>query len=134
MLNYTVFCGAFMYYASILFSKGNNNIVFQSTSMNWEELAKNQSVKKPFAEFSLDMKTQPALLTISIRLNGKYVIYDDYMKTFINMTANTYVEDLTQKPFKRIYSNHRGWRLCDSKDYLRIGDDSYIQNVMDATG
>jgi hypothetical protein len=48
------------------------------------------------------------------------------MKTYINMTANTYVEDLTKKPFDRIYSNYKGWRLCDFKDYLRVGEETYI--------
>jgi hypothetical protein len=61
-----------------------------------------------------------------LRLNGRYVLYDEVMKTYINMTANTYVEDLTKKPFNKIYSNYRGWRLCDYKDYKRLGEEDYI--------
>ena len=94
--------------------------------MDWDELAKNQSVKRSFAEFSLDLSKQPVVLTILLRLHGKYVIYDDEMKRYINMTANTYVEDLTKKPFDKTYSNYRGWRLCDYKDYLRLGEETYI--------
>jgi len=42
------------------------------------------------------------------------------------MTANTYVEDLTKKPFKKVYSNYKKWKLCDYRDYLRVGDETYI--------
>ena len=69
-----------------------------------------------------------------LRLHGKYVLYDDVLKTYINMTANTYVEDLTKKPFNKTYSNHRGWRLCDYKDYLRLGEENYIEEILDASG
>jgi hypothetical protein len=61
-----------------------------------------------------------------LRSYGKYVFYDDDMKRYINMTTNTYVEDLTKKPFTRTYSNYKKWRLCDYKDYLKVGEDTYI--------
>ena len=94
--------------------------------MDWDELAKNQSVKRNFAEFSLNLKNQPVVFTIMLRSNGKYVFYDDVMKTYINMTTNTYVEDLTKKPFDRTYSNYKEWKLCDYKDYLRLKEEGYI--------
>ena len=94
--------------------------------MDWDEIAKNQSVKRAFAEYTLDLSSEPLVFTMLLRLHGKYVIYDDYLKKFINMTANTYVEDLTKNPFNKTYSNYRGWRLCNEKDYKRLGEDSYI--------
>jgi hypothetical protein len=81
--------------------------------MDWDKLANNQSVKRAFAEYTYDLSAKPVLLTIMLRLHGKYVFYDDSLKKYINMTANTYVEDLTKKPFKKTYSNYKGWRLCD---------------------
>ena len=50
------------------------------------------------------------------------------------MTANSYVEDLSTKPFNKTKFNFQQYRLCNFKDYLRIGDESYIQGVLDATG
>ena len=50
------------------------------------------------------------------------------------MTANTYVEDLTKKPFNKTYSNYKGWGLCDYKDYKRLGEEDYIQGILDASG
>ena len=64
--------------------------------MDWDAIAKNQSVKRSFAEFSLDLSKQPIVLTVLIRSNGKYILYDDFLKKYINMTANTYVEDLAK--------------------------------------
>jgi len=41
-----------------------------------------------------------------MRLNGRYVLYDETLKKYINITANSYIEDLTTKPFNKTKFNY----------------------------
>ncbi len=41
ILNQTVFWASFFFYASILLDRKNNNIKFQTQSLDWDSIAKN---------------------------------------------------------------------------------------------
>ena len=60
-----------------------------------------------FAEVKFNLSNKKFLNTILIRLNDDYYVYDDYMKRYINMTSNSYSEDLTTRPFGRVYDNYK---------------------------
>ena len=47
------------------------------------------------------LENQPFLMTVQIRLNNTYVKYDDYLKSYINISASNTVEDLMKRPFKK---------------------------------
>ena len=67
-------------------------------------------------------------------MNNRYVLYDDYLKKYINITASEYREDLMQKPFYKSYQNFKKFRLCKDEDYFRVGLNNYVEDVKDATG
>ena len=72
-------------------------------------------------------------MTVQIRLNNTYVKYDDYLKSYINITASNSVEDLMKRPFKKTESRFKSFRLCTNQDYERIGVTNYVEGVINAT-
>ena len=51
-------------------------------------------------------------MSVQLRFKGSYIIYNDFVKKYINMTAFNYEEDLTSIPFKIRYQNYKKFRLC----------------------
>ncbi len=51
-------------------------------------------------------------MSVQLRYKGSYIIYNDFVKKYINMTAFNYEEDLTSSPFKIRYQNYKKFRLC----------------------
>ena len=45
-------------------------------------------------------------MTIQLRYNNSYAIYDDFIKSYINITAFISTEDLMTKPFNRTTDNY----------------------------
>ena len=70
-----------------------------------------------FAEVRYKLLDAPFTITILLRSEGKYALYDDKMKKYINMTAYQYVEDLTTTPFNKTYSFYKEFRACKNEDY-----------------
>ena len=42
----------------------------------------------------IDLNDKKFIYSIQIRLNDTYVLYDEYLKKYINITAFQYTEDL----------------------------------------
>ena len=57
------------------------------------------------AESIIDLEKEPILFTILIRYNNSYVIYDDLIKSYINITAFISTEDLMTPTFNKTISN-----------------------------
>jgi len=116
-----------------LLFRGANKIFYETVAPDWRSLAIAQEVKTGFAEYKLDLSEQSMLLTLSLRYNGSFVMYDS-IKQYVNITANLYLEDQTKKPIVETFYNHKQFRLCTFKDYKKVGEENYIQGVLDATG
>ncbi len=51
-------------------------------------------------------------MTVQLRLKNSYIFYDDFAKSFINITAYNYKEDKTTNPFTITKNNFKKFRLC----------------------
>ena len=72
-------------------------------------------------------------MSVQLRYKNSYIVYNDFVKKYINMTAFNYQEDLTSSPFKIKSQNYKKFRLCSNKDYQRISQNDYIDQILEMT-
>jgi hypothetical protein len=60
-------------------------------------------------------------------MNDTYLKYDNYTKTYLNMTLVLKDADLSRKIINRVTTKITGFRTCIQKDYDRIGLKDYLK-------
>lgn len=76
------------------------------------------------------MEKEPFLMTVNLKWNNSYVLYDDYIKKFINITGFISTEDKMTSPFYETSSDYKKLRLCTDDDYSKVEISNRISSVM----
>ena len=71
---------------------------------------------------------------MQLRYNNSYVVYNDLIKKYINLTAYTYTEDLTKSNFSIKKQSYTKFRLCKNEDYKKVNITKYVEQVKSITG